>query len=391
MDDANAKSRADDGGEVGVLDLALLLAENLRTLVVVPLVAGLSALGISFLFPPSYTATSQILPPQQQQSGTAMLLANQLGALASGGPGLGLKNPADIYVAMIKSRTVADVLVGRFNLRQVYKEKYDEDVRKELASRTNVIAGKDGLIVIDVDDHDPKRAAELANAYVDALRALTQTLAVSEAAQRRLFFENQLKQSKEDLTNSEIALRRSGISETVINTMPQSAVENIARLRAQITAQEVKLTALRGYMTDSNPEFKQVQQELVGLRFQLAKAEQMDGGKAMGGGAEYVAKFRDFKYRETLFDLLAKQYEVARLDEAREGAVIQVIDAAIVPERKSKPKRAFITVLTVLAGFIGTVLFIFIRQRLRNAMSEQDSPDKLLRLRRMLRIDTRSA
>lgn len=384
MTDETHLSEPDD--KISLLDLALVLAEHLRTLVLIPLGAGLAALGISFLITPTYTANTRILPPQQQ-SGAASLLANQVGALAGGAvAALGIKNPADTYVAMIKSRTVADSLLARFKLRELYGTEYDEDARNELSARTKVTAGKDGLIVIEVDDHNPKRAADMANAYVEELGQLTQTLAVTEAAQRRLFFEKQLKHTKDDLTKSEIALRGSGISEAALKTVPQSALEAFAKLKAQLTAQEVKLGAMRGYMTESNPEYKQAQQELAALRIQLAKAEQVDSAKATGAGAEYIAKFRDFKYFETLFDLMARQYEMARLDEAREGAVIQVVDAAVPPERKSKPRRALIAILTTVAVLFVAVLALFMGQGLRNAERAPESAEKLGRLRRLLRL-----
>jgi uncharacterized protein involved in exopolysaccharide biosynthesis len=374
--------------EISLLDLALVLAENLKLLIFTPLAVGLAALGISFLIPPTYTATTRILPPQQQQSAAATLLANQLGALGGvAGAAAGIKNPADTYVAMIKSRTVADGLLGRFKLRELYDEKYDDDARKELASRTKVTAGKDGLIVVEVDDHDPKRAADIANAYVEALRELTQKLAITEAAQRRLFFENQLKQTKDDLTKAEITLRGSGISEATLKTVPQSALEALARLKAQVTAQEVKLGAMRGYMTELNPEFRQAQQELAALHAQLAKAEQFDAVKATGNGAEYIAKFRDFKYHETLFELMAKQYEVARLDEAREGVVIQVIDGAQEPERKTGPKKTLIAVISALVALFVMMLIVFIRQGLKVTSKDPVSAEKILQLRRLLHLD----
>jgi uncharacterized protein involved in exopolysaccharide biosynthesis len=370
-----------DEDDISLLDLAIVLVENLKLLIVAPLAAGLAAFGISFLIQPTYTATTRILPPQQQQSATAAVFTNQLGGLlgAAGAAG-SIRNPADTYVAMIKSRTVANVLLARFKLRELY------DKRNELASRTKVTAGKDGLIAIEVDDHDPARAADIANGYVEALRQLTQRLAVTEAGQRRLFFENQLRQSKDDLTKAEITLRGSGISEGSLKTVPQSALEALARLQAQVTAQEVKLGAMRGYMTELNPEFRQAQQELAALRAQLAKAEQVDAVKATGNGAEYIAKFRDFKYRETLFDLMAKQYETARLDEAREGAVIQVVDAAVRPERKSSPKRVLIFALAVLTGLFVMFIAVFARKVLHNAANEPASAERLRRLRGLLRF-----
>ena len=385
MDEEKTALRDTGSDEIDVLDLALVLAENWRSLVFLPLVAGLAALGISFLIPPTFTATTRILPPGQQQS-TSAVLAAQLGSLAGLiGGAAGIKNPADQYVALLKSRSVYDAIIQRFKLRELYDERYIEDTRKELEKRTKVSAGvKDGIISIEAEDRDPKRAADIANAFVEELRNLSNTLAITEAAQRRLFFETQLMQAKDNLTKSEVALRGSGVSEAALKTVPQSALEALARLKAQITAQEIKLASMRMFMTDSNPQFRLAIQELVALRAELAKAEQSNTSKATGDGAEYVAKYRDFKYHETLFELMAKQYELARLDEAREGAVIQVVDAALPPERKSKPMKALIAVLTTLAVFFAMMLFVFVRQASQNMARQPESAEKLGRLRRLL-------
>jgi len=374
-----------DDDEISLLDLALVLAENWRTLVFAPLGAGLVALGISFLIKPTFTATTRILPPAQQQS-TSAALAAQLGTLAGlVGGAAGLKNPADQYVSLLKSRSVYDAIVQRFKLKELYGATYFEDARKGLEQRTRASAGaKDGIISIEVDDHDPKRAAAMANAFVEELRNLTKTLAITEAAQRRLFFEEQLAQAKENLTKSEVALQGSSVSESTLRTVPQSALEALARLKAQITVQEIKLASMRTFMTDANPEFRVGIQELAALRTELSKAEQSSPAKAVGNGAEYIAKYRDFKYHETLFELMAKQYELARLDEAREGALIQVVDAAQPPERKSKPKKASIAVFTTLVVFFVTVLLVFVRRAFQNMAEQPESAEKLRRLRRLL-------
>jgi tyrosine-protein kinase Etk/Wzc len=386
MNDVSRTTVPAPNEELTLLDVALVMARHAKLLIIAPLLAAACVLGVTYLIRPSYTATTRILPPQQQQSAAAGLLASQLGALAGlSGAALGIKNPADTYAAMIKSRTVADRLIARFNLRQLYERENGDDARKELASRTKVVVGKDGLITIDVDDHDPKRAAELANAYVRELHELTQSLAVSEAAQRRVFFERQLKQAKEDLTKAEQELRSSGISEAALKTMPQSAVESVARLKAQVTAQEVKIGAMRGYLTESSPEFRQALQELAALRQQLGKAEQANGGDSRGAGTEYVAKFREFKYQEALFDLMAKQYEMARLDEAREGSIVQVVDVAIPPERKSKPYRALMTAGTAVLAFILLFTYLLLSEWLRNIFStDPKAGEKVARLKREL-------
>lgn len=369
----------EEDDEISLLDLLQVVADNLRLLVLAPLAAGLLALGISFAIAPTFTATTKFMPPQQQQSAAASMLSS-LGALGGlAGAATGLKNPADQYVAFLKSRSVQDVLIDRFKLMERYGSKLKTDARTALEGASKIASGKDGLITIDVDDKDPAFAAQLANAYVEELGRLLDRLAVTEAQQRRVFFEKQLTNAKDNLIKAEQALGASGVNSSVLKSTG-AAVEAVARLRAQITGQEVKLASMRGYLTESAPDFKQAQTELSALRGQLGRAETSEP-TTDGANSDYIAKFRDFKYYETLFELFAKQYEMARIDESREGAVIQVLDAAQPPERKSKPKKALIALMTTLAvGFV-LLLFVFIRQALRGAAQTPESAEKLTRLR----------
>lgn len=365
--------------EISLLDLLQTIVDNLRLLVLGPLAVGIAALGISFLVPPTYTAKTQFLPPQQQQSAAAGLLQSlgSLGGLA--GAAAGIKNPADQYIAYMKSNAVKDALIDRFKLMERYDEKYKDDARKELDKQARIASGKDGLISVEFDDKDPKFAAEVANAYVEELRTVLGRLAVTEAQQRRLFFEKQLLKAKENLTASEQALKATGISDSVLKSNPATAVAGIAALKAQITAQEVKLGAMRGYLAETAPDFRQAMTELANLRAQLAKQDKADEGNGAGQG-DYISRYRDFKYHETLFELFAKQYELARVDEAREGAVIQVLDAAQPPERKSKPKKALIAIIATLATGFVLLLFVFIRQALRNGAKDEETAGKLAQL-----------
>lgn len=371
--------------EISLLDLAIVFAESVRILILVPLVAGIVALGIGYLITPTYTATTRILLPVQQQSAGAALAA-QLGALAGlAGSNIASRGSPDQYAALLKSGPVLDAMINRFKLKELWNLKSTMAARSRLEGLIKVnLSAKDGTISIQVDDHDPIRAAEMANAFVDELRSLLKTLAVTEPAQRRIFFDAQLEQAKDNLTKAEIALRGSGISEATLRTVPQSALEALAHIKAQITVQEIKLASMRTSMTESNPEFRVSLRELAALKNELAKAEQGNTSKASGEGAEYISKFRDFKYHETLFELMAKQYELARLDEVREGALIQVLDAAQPPEYKSKPKKAQMAVLTTFAVFFAMIIFVLIRHGLRNLASENESAAKLARIRELL-------
>ena len=368
-----------DDDEISLLDLLQVIADNLRLLVLGPLVAGLLALGYSYTITPTFTATTKFMPPQQQQSGAAAMLAG-LGALGGLAGAAGIKNPADQYVAFLKSRSVQDALVDRFKLLERYETKFREDARNGLSGSIQIASGKDGLITIDASDKDPAFAAQVANAHVEELGKLLNRLAVTEAQQRRLFFEKQLTNAKDNLVNAEQALKTSGVNSSALKTNPGAAVEGMAKLKAGILIQEIKLGAMRGYLTESAPDFKQAQTELAAMRAQMARAEKEDPS-ANNGDSDYIARFRDFKYYETLFELFAKQYEVARIDESREGAVIQVIDVAQPPERKSKPKVAQISMLTALFVGVLLLLLVFIRQALRGAAQSPESAKKLSHLR----------
>jgi uncharacterized protein involved in exopolysaccharide biosynthesis len=365
--------------EISLLDLLQTIVDNLRLLILGPLVVGLAALGISFAVPPTFTATVKFLPPQQQQSAAASMLASLGGLGGLAGAAAGLKNPADQYMAFMKSNSVQDELIERFKLQERYDKKFKDDTRKELTENTRASSGKDGIISVQIDDKDPKFAAELANAHVEELQKLLARLAVTEAQQRRAFFEKQLSQVKEKFTEAEQALRATGVSSSVLKSNPTSALAAVAGLKAQVTAQEVKVGAMRGYLAETAPDFKQALTELANLRAQLAKQEKDEPAAAAGQG-DYVAKFREFKYQETLFELFARQFEMAKVDESREGAVIQVLDAAQPPERKSKPKKALIAIIATLAAGFALLLFVFIRQAMRNAKQDPESAQKLTAL-----------
>jgi len=375
----NMSSPEDD--EISLLDLLQVVVDNLRLLVLGPLAAGLLALGISFIIAPTFTATTKFLPPQQQQSAAATMLAS-LGALGGlAGAATGIKNPNDQFVAFLQSRTVQDALIDRFKLMDRYEAEFRDTARKTLSSSVNISSGKDGLITIDASDKDKAFAAQLANAYVEELRTLLGRLAITEAQQRRVFFEKQLKDAKDKLVKAELALQGSGVNSNVLKTDPAAAVEGLARLKATIAAQEIKLASMRGYLTESSPDFKQAQTELSAMRQQLTRAEAADPGNG-SKDSDYVSKFRDFKYYETLFELFAKQYEMARIDESREGAVIQVLDVAVPPELKTKPKKALIAMLTTLATGFALLLFVFIKQAMNNASQTPESAEKMAQLRR---------
>ena len=375
----NNQSLPPEEDEISLLDIGVVIAENIRLLVFGPLVVGLIALGITFQIAPTFTARTSFLPPQQQQSASSAMLS-QLGALSGlAASATGFKNPSDQFVALLKSVAVADRLIDRFKLMERYDVEFRLDARKVLANSSKISSGKDGLLVVEVDSKSPHLAADIANAYVAELRTLLGSLALTEAQQRRVFFERQLEQTKVKLTAAQVALNSIGVSADTIKSDPKAAVETVARLGTQVTAQEVKLASMRGYLTETAPEFQQAQLALSALRAQLSKSEA--GGVLTSSAGGYIEKYRDLKYQETLFELFARQFELAKVDEAREGALIQVVDMALPPERKSKPAKALIAVVVTLVAGIFFLAWVFTLRMLENSNGRPEDVSKLAAIR----------
>lgn len=376
--------------EISLLDLLIVLAKHKRLLVGLPVAFATLALAYGLIAKPVFEAKTTILPPQQQQSSAASMLAS-LGGLAGGaGAALGIKNPNDLYIAMLQSQVVSNKLIERFKLKDIYEAKTLTDTRKELADNSKIASGKDGLIAITVEDYSPQRAAQIANAYVEELKALSKTLAVTEAGQRRLFFENQLNKTRKDLADAEIALKQTQEKTGVLQLEAQgkATMEALANLRAQIATRQVQLAAMKNFATEQNPDYQRIQAELRGLQQQLT--ELIKGGneddvlvaraKAPEVAVEYLRKVRNLKYQETLFELMAKQFEMAKLDEARDGASIQVLDIATMPEKKSKPKRALLILIAGVGGFFLACISAFVLEAINKSRADKESHERWLTL-----------
>jgi uncharacterized protein involved in exopolysaccharide biosynthesis len=280
-----------------------------------------------------------------------------------------------MYVSLLTSRTVEDAMIQRFGLMAEYREKRLSDARKEFESRTSAVAGtKDGMIRITVEDRDPKRAAELANGYVDEFRKLSASLAITEAARRRLFFESQLQQAKNDLADAEEAMKKMEQTTGVlqIDSQARSLIESAAILRGQVVAKEVQIQGMRSFAAEDNPELILAKQELASLQSQL---QQLAGshndadsdiilsrGKVTASGLDYIRRLREVKYRETIFELLAKEFEMAKLDEAREGSIIQVVDSGVVPDKRSSPHRLLIIAGSTILAFLVAIFWVMLRE-----------------------------
>jgi len=383
-----------------MLDLLIVLAERKKLIFFIAAVFALVAIAISLLLPVSYTATVTFLTPQQNTS-IGAALSSQLGSLggvaALTGGSLGLKNPNDMFVGMLRSRTVEDAMVQHFELMHEYHKQYSSDARIAFEKHTDVDgSAKDGLIRVSVEDRDADRAAKLANGYVDQFRNLSQHLAITEASQRRLFFERELEQAKDNLANAEEALKQTEQKTGLIqlDSQARALIESAATLRAQITEREVQIQGMQTFATGENAQLIRAQRELDSLRAQLKKLggseDSSDGelivpkGLVPEAGLEYARKLRDVKYYETIFDILARQFELAKLDEAKQGALIQVVDPAVAPDRRSFPKRGLIVLGSTFAGLLAGICFVLVSAGMKHLRSDNGTSAKLLYLERLL-------
>lgn len=350
-----------EDGETSVL---VVLSEISRRWPVVlggALIAGAASYGGALLVTPVFTARTVILPPQQQNSLPNAL--GSLGALAGIAGGIaGVKSPAEQYIALLSSVTVSDRIIDQYQLTDVYAETYRSDVRKQLLKNVTFAAGKkDSLITIDVDDIDPVRAAKMANSYVEQLKLISNTLALTEAQQRRQFFQDKLEAAQAGLTKAQIGLQGSGFNPGALKAEPKAAAEAYSRLRAEAVAAETRLQALRVTFADQSPEVRSQMTILASVRSELARIATPQPPLE---DVDYISRYREYKYQETLFELFSRQYELARVDEGREGGLIQVIDPAQVPDKPAKPKKLVVAIFGALLGLLVSSIFI-LRQRQR--------------------------
>jgi uncharacterized protein involved in exopolysaccharide biosynthesis len=299
--------------EFNLLDMLIVLAKHKAMILKVTIAAALVSVVVTLLMSNIYTGTTKILPPQQSQSSASTLL-NQLGGLAGmAGSSLGIKNPNDLYIGMLKSRNVMEKVVKRFDLQKIYETKSMTDTLQKLNSNVLITSGRDGVITVEADDKDPKRAADMANAFIEELDKLMQTFSLTEASQRGLFFEQQLKQARDKLTDAELALDKT----------PSTSLH-------------------------------------------------------------YMDAVRNVKYQEAVWEILAKQFEMAKLDEAKDYPLIQIMDVASTPEKKSKPKRALIVELSTLIIFILAVIWSFLCEGIESAKQQPEQAERLMTLRKAL-------
>ena len=366
----------DDGPTISLTQALTWVGEGKRLIAVVTVIAAITAVLVALLLPKTFTARATLLAPGSQQQGASAAALAALGSLGGLVGGAAAKTPDELYVALLKSDSVQRALADKFDLKTRYDVTSYETLRKVLPTYIRVSSDKkSGLISVEVDDREPKFAAELANAHAGEITKVLGRLAVSEAQLRRVFFERQLNETKEHLIKAEQDLRlvqeKSGV--IVLDKQAEALIGGAAQLRALVAEREVQLKVLRTGATNQNPEVLRLQSELQGLRSELTRMESSKGGNA-GSAVDmpvgklpeaaiaYVRARRELKLQETLFETMIRQLEAAKLDEAKEGPTLQQVDVATPPDRKSKPSGVLITLSATLLALLGSTLFVVVRR-----------------------------
>jgi uncharacterized protein involved in exopolysaccharide biosynthesis len=371
-----------------------LLWESRRLFLRAVIAGALLSVGVVMLIPVRYEATAQLMPPDGQAGGTGLAMLSAL-AGRSGGLGgvagdlLGVRNSGALFVEILECRTVQDRLIEQFDLRKTYHASKMEDARLALASHTRVAEDrKSGVIAITVTDHDAHRAAAMAEAYVNALNLLVEQVSTSAARRERLFLEERLRAVKLDLDGAARAFSEFASKNTAIDIPAQgkAMVEAAATLQGQLIAAESELRGLEAMYTEQNVRVRALRARVGELRAQLGKLGG-DGSSYAGSkgdnssypamrqlpllGVTYADLYRQTKIQETVFELLTQQYELAKVQEAKEVPSVKVLDAAVVPTKKSFPPRTLLTAAGTALAFLGACAWVLGKQAW-NGIDPQD-------------------
>jgi uncharacterized protein involved in exopolysaccharide biosynthesis len=354
--------------DINLADLLIALGQEKITWLSVTLMAALLGVVMSWLAQPVFVARSSILPAQQSGNTSALAGLGGLGGLAglAGVAGLAgaMKSSDDMYIAFMRSQTVQLALIEQLNLKERYGAKTLDDTRDALNRQLSLVSDKkSGLIIVLAQDQDPAFAAQLANQQVVELNVLLSRLAVTEAQQRRMYLEQQVAKTQKDLVDAEVrfkeAQQKSGIR--VTSMLAESGIRAGADLRSQIMSKELQMQTLGRFATAQNPEMVRMAGELSVLRAQLKKLEEGTGQITPASPLQQEASqaFRDLKNQEAMLDAFVRQLEVAKLDEAKEGPAVQVLDVAIAPEVRAQPQRKKMVIAYAVVGLaIGLVLAV---------------------------------
>jgi len=369
-----------DKADISLIDLFITLGKEKKLIYGLTAFATFVSILVSLLMTPMYSAKTIIMPPQQQNSAASALAS--LGALAGmAGSVSGVKSQDEMYVAFMSSDGFLNILIQRFHLKERYKAKTQVDTRKKLISLVKITPEKkSGLLSIEFEDEDPKFASEVANAFVQEFGSMLDRMAVTDAQKRKVFFESQIRKVQEKLSIAEITFRqakeKSGLQVTAV--IAESGIRSSTELRSQIAVRELQLESLSRFATPQNPDIQRIASELSAQRAQLKKLEQGSGLIFENNlQLEAVKAYRDIKIQEAVLELLIKQLELARMEEAKEGPLIQIVDIATPSEIRSKPNRTLIVFVSTLAGLFVSLLLVFFKVNLHNMRETSEGLAKL--------------
>jgi len=365
-----------DEDEINLLDYWRVLMKRKRLLALIIGTAAITSVIISLLLPKIYASTTSLLPPEESGGGLGLLtsLPSGLGGLAGGLLGKG--SPSDLWVGILESQTIRDEIISRFNLRDLYEAETIEDARGKLNDVVKVEKSKEGIISITVEDKNPEQATQMARAFVEELDKVNKSIVMTSGRRMRTFVEGRLDDAKVLLFRAEEELKNFQEKNRAVklDAQSQAIIEAIGNVKGQLMAREVELQTLLSFATPQNPQVEilktQVKELKLGLEdleigkgdgLTLSKSIFIPTSKIPALGLKYVRLLRETKIQETLFELLTQQYEMARIQEAKDSPTVQILDVAKVPEKKTKPKRALIVLLsTFTAGFFGIFLVFFL-------------------------------
>lgn len=358
-----AKHTASD--EISLNELWKAVKSRKRLIFVITSAALILSAIVSLLLPGYYAATASIMPPQHEDvgGGLASSLGGGLGMLAGGF--LGSSSQADLWTGILKSSSVNGAVIERFRLKELYGKETLDETLKTLAKRVEIDKTKEDIVKVTVEDTDPKLAADMANAFIDELDRVNKSAVMTSGQRMRAFVEKRLIETKADLAQIEESLKAFQKTNNAVKLDDQSKaiIEAIGSVKGTLMAKEVEFETLKSYAAPTNPRVQLLNSEINGLKEKLRELEQ--GRTAYGNrdifiptdripelSLQYAKLLRDAKVRETLFELLTQQFELARIQEAKDSPTIQVLDSAKPPEVKSRPRRALVVFLSTISGFL---------------------------------------
>lgn len=390
----NHLKQNDNNDDINLLDYLIVILKHKSFIIKATLGAMIIAAVISLVLPKTYRAETKILPPQKSGSSMSAFFASQMGSMGLSPSMIGMKGTNKLYVALLKTRPVLDYVAGKLNLEEYYGAGSGYKVRKILSSNLMVTDDrKSGIITVACADKNPGMSAKIANSFIEGLDNLNNRLAVTEAAQRRLFFEKQLEKAKESLIESEEDLQKfqQKTGTIKVDAEAEAAIEGTSKIKAEISAKEVELRVMRNYATEQNPDLQKLKEKISALKEQLRKFESRSSDDAIFStkklsalGTQYLRKMREFKYNESLYEIMLKQYESARLDESRDASIIQVVEKAEAPEKRWKPRRKKIVLNTGLVVFFFSIMLVFVRVWWENLKTE--SGEKVETVKKLLNL-----